>query len=267
MAPSPVLEVLEEVEFRYPQNPLHKYSIPAGLCLHRGEAWCIHGVSGSGKTTLMTLLASLRRLQKGRIRYRFTGGDTVDVHPANWRWVAGPDLWRRIGFAFQRPELLRSLTVAGNLELVSERKAAALFEAEEWAKIAASRVWKVSGGQIQRLGLLRAFGPHQGLTFLDEPTNNLDMRNRQQVIDFVHQGQRDRGLIVVSHDDRFLAGLKADRLLAVREQPGSDGEVLRALCDPPPAVGHGNQSISDDVPHSLPALPPRPASFSTGELL
>jgi len=266
MAPSPVLEVLEEVEFRYPRDPLHRYSIPAGLRLHRGEAWCIHGISGSGKTTLMTLLASLRRLQKGRIRYQFSDGSAVDVHPASWPSVVGPDLWRRLGFAFQRPELLRSLTVAGNLELVSERNAPSLFNADEWAKIADSRIWRISGGQVQRLGLLRAFGPHQGLTFLDEPTNNLDLSNRQEVIEFVRQGRRDRGLIVVSHDDQFLTGLEADRLLVVKEQPCRGEGVVRALCDQRPIASHGDKSVSDEAPHALPAHPPRPAPYSTGEL-
>lgn len=232
MDPTTVIEVLEEVEFRYPEDSRCSYAIPAGLTLSVGEAWCIRGVSGSGKSTLMTLLATLRRLERGKVRYRFTGGDVVEVAPQGWDATVGPDLWRRIGFAFQRPELIRALSVADNLRLALDNGELAqpdLFTADEWRSIAASRAWEISGGQVQRLGLLRAFGRGQDLVFLDEPTNNLDRRNRQAVAEFVQAQRGSRALVVVSHDDDFIRTLAVDRRFDIDETPAPGGGIRRAL--------------------------------------
>lgn len=229
---STILEVLEEVEFRYPEDPRTCYSIPAGLTLSLGEAWCIHGISGSGKSTLMTLLASLRRLGRGKVLYRFSvANDGVEVSPATWDRAVGPALWQRIGFAFQRPELIRALSVADNLRLALgdaplDRE---LFERDEWQRIDASRVWEISGGQVQRLGLLRAFGRGQNLIFLDEPTNNLDRRNRQDVAEFVRARRKTHALVVVSHDEDFVRSLDIDRWFDIKDLDAGNGEVRRAL--------------------------------------
>ncbi len=231
MSDEPVLKILKEIEFSYPEDEQYVYVLPAGLELHAGEAWCIYGVSGSGKSTLMTLLASLRRLGQGTLRYRFGGHDPVEVSPESWEETAGPGLWSRIGFAFQRPELIRALTVKDNLQLVLGEISPeeSLFTPGEWNRIALSKVWQVSGGQVQRLGLMRAFGHDQDLIFLDEPTNNLDRRNRSSVADFVKNKSRDRALIVVSHDDDFVHYLEIDRVFEIREQDSSGGRVRRVL--------------------------------------
>jgi putative ABC transport system ATP-binding protein len=238
MPSTPILEVLEEVEFRYPEDPRTCYSIPAGLTLSVGEAWCIYGISGSGKSTLMTLLASLRRLARGRIRYRFPDA-IVAVTPTTWDQTVGPQLWQRIGFAFQRPELIRALTVTDNLRLAlggGPVDQPPLFDAEkEWKRIAHSRVWEISGGQVQRLGLLRAFGRGQNLIFLDEPTNNLDRRNRQAVADFVRDHRKTHALVVVSHDDDFVRTLDIDCRFEVSDTRADNGEVRRALQAAPAA--------------------------------
>lgn len=230
MTQTKILEVIEDVEFRYPEDENVGYVVPAGLVLHRGEAWCIRGVSGSGKSTLMTLLAALRRFIWGQVAYSFKGEPPVTVSPESWRHRVGPGLWRRIGFAFQRPELIRALDVADNLALVADNGAgASLFEDHEWERIAHSRVWEISGGQIQRLGLMRAFGAGQDLVFLDEPTNNLDRRNRAAVADYVGRLRRDRGLVVVSHDDEFIDTLDIDRVYEIREETEPDGGIRRSL--------------------------------------
>jgi ABC-type lipoprotein export system ATPase subunit len=228
---STIFEVLDEVEFRYPEDPRYSYSIPAGLTLSVGKAWCLYGVSGSGKSTLMTLLAALRRLGKGRVRYHF-GEKAVEVTPATWDQAVGPDLWRHIGFAFQRPELIRALSVTDNLRLAlgnGKLTRPELFPEDEWNSIAGSPVWKISGGQIQRLGLLRAFGRGQNLVFLDEPTNNLDRRNRGAVADFVQAHRETHALVVVSHDDDFIRKLEVDRMFNVEESPATGDGIRRVL--------------------------------------
>lgn len=231
-----LLDIRQDIEFRYSEDHRTTYSISAGLGLHSGEAWCIRGISGSGKSTLLTLLAALRRFDAGRLRYDFPGEPPLDVSAADWKDCVGPDLWRRVGFAFQRPELLRALTVADNLALATSPSSEdSLFEASEWTRIAMSRVWEISGGQIQRLGLMRAFGAHQDLVFLDEPTNNLDQRNRTAVAEFVARRRQSRGLVIVSHDDEFLDHLEIDRLFEVQEHAAGSHTFRRTLVEIDPS--------------------------------
>jgi ABC-type lipoprotein export system ATPase subunit len=264
MPSTPILEVLEEVEFRYPEDPRTCYSIPAGLTLAVGEAWCIYGISGSGKSTLMTLLASLRRLERGRVRYRFSDS-IVAVTPETWTATVGPSLWCRIGFAFQRPEMIRSLSVIDNLRLVLDDGALdhpSLFtEEREWKRIANSRVWEISGGQVQRLGLLRAFGRGQNLVFLDEPTNNLDRRNRDAVAQFVRDHRKTHALVVVSHDEDFVRTLGIDCHLEVSETATPKGDIRRALNVVPAGRSESSrpEAASDD-----PALVPLVAESPEG---
>jgi ABC-type lipoprotein export system ATPase subunit len=252
MTSTPILEVLEEVEFRYPEDPRTCYSIPSGLTLSVGEAWCIYGRSGYGKSTLMTLLASLRRLERGRIRYQFPDA-IVAVTPTTWDQTVGPQLWQRIGFAFQRPELIKALSVTDNLRLAlggGPVDQPPLFKEKEWKGIARSRVWEISGGQVQRLGLLRAFGRGQNLVFLDEPTNNLDRRNREDVADFVQKHRATHALVVVSHDDDFVRSLDIDCRFEVSDTHADNGEVRRAL-QAEPAVSTATASPAanaDPVP-------------------
>lgn len=232
MSSKTILEVREEVEFHYPEDAHCIYSIPAGLKLSLGEAWCLHGISGSGKSTLMTLLASLRRLKRGAIRYWFDVS-RVEVAPEVWESAVGPCLWRRIGFAFQRPELIRALSVEDNLRLAlgtMEISQPPLFDEEEWKRVSSSPVWEISGGQVQRLGLLRAFGLGQSLVFLDEPTNNLDRRNRQAVAEFVQAHRKTHALVVVSHDEEFIQSLEIDRMFEIVESDAKDGCIRRTLC-------------------------------------
>jgi len=261
----PILEVVDEVVFRYPEDPGHRYVLPAGLTLGRGQAWCLYGVSGSGKSTLMTLLAGLRRLDRGCIRYHLPGtepgAEPIELSARSWETVAGPPLWGRIGFAFQRPELIRALTVGDNLALMlgnGHRPGASLFTTEEWRGIAHSRVWKISGGQVQRLGLARAFGAGQPLVFLDEPTNNLDRSNRSAVAELVREQRPHRALVVVSHDEDFLARLGMDEVFEIQEQKGPGGVIDRTL------VRHPSPSPTVGLPGDLEATPPPPETVEGG---
>jgi putative ABC transport system ATP-binding protein len=227
-----VLRVEVELGFRYPRDPECVYRVPAGLALGRGEAWCIAGESGCGKSTVMALLAALRRPEQGRLGYRFGGEEPVEVAAEAWGQRVGPVLWRHIGFAFQRPELVRALSVVENLRLVHGDGAlplAPLFGDSEWRQLAAARAWEISGGQLQRLGLLRAFGAGQDLVFLDEPTNNLDPRNRAAVAAWVREQSRDRALVVVSHDRPFLDSLEIDHFLAIEDRSLGQGRRVRTL--------------------------------------
>lgn len=230
------IEILEQVEFSYPKDDKYIYCIPKGLTILSHNTYCIQGISGSGKSTILTLLAALRRFHKGAIQYTLTtqeAYETIKVTQAKWRKTARPQFWGKIGFSFQKAELVEALTVKENLEIglgkKTEEMALAVFEQKEWDEIKHTQVWKLSGGQTQRLGIIRAFGAKQNIVFMDEPTNNLDQSNRQRVADFIQQYRKDRTIIVVSHDKLFMEMLNVFSLFKVYEEGEFNGHKQRIL--------------------------------------
>lgn len=230
-----LIEVLETVNFLYPEEQKYFYCIPKGVIISQGGTYSISGVSGSGKSTILTLLAGLRRFVKGAVAYHFSPYEDkkIVVSSQNWSKNVGPDFWGNIGFSFQKPELLRALPVKMNLELAlgdkTEEMALALFEPAEWDTIRYSRTWKISGGQIQRLGIIRAFGQNQNLVFMDEPTNNLDRDNREKVVNFISTYGTNKAIVLVSHDKPFLDMLNIEVAFEVYEEKVKQGCVKRIL--------------------------------------
>lgn len=228
-----IIEITQQLEFSYPKNNKYIYCIPTEILINSAKIYSIQGVSGSGKSTILTLLAALRRFNKGVINYHLFG-QQQPIEITSKKWKIGPKFWGKIGFSFQKPELIQALTVKANLEIVlgvtnTEKMALQLFETEEWNDIKNSRIWTLSGGQTQRLGLIRAFGGNQNLVFLDEPTNNLDKSNRTKVVNFIQEYRQDKAIICVSHDKDFLNMLNIDATFEVCEQGQLHGKKQRIL--------------------------------------
>jgi ABC-type lipoprotein export system ATPase subunit len=220
------IEILKQVEFTYPKDDKYIYCIPKGIQISSHKTYSILGISGSGKSTILTLFAALRRFRSGTVRYTFAtqqAYQTIKVSSASWKKFIGPRFWGKIGFSFQNPELLEPFTVKQNLEVAlgrehTEEMALAAFEEKEWNDIKDSRVWKLSGGQKQRLGIIRSFGMNQSVVFMDEPTNNLDKSNRVKIVEFIQKYQKDRSILIVSHDKAFMDLLNIDTTFEVREE-------------------------------------------------
>jgi ABC-type lipoprotein export system ATPase subunit len=218
-----ILEILEPVSFSYPNDEKqYIYCISEGINLLTEQMYSIIGINGSGKSTILTLLAGLRRFNKGKIRYIFSEKKSEEITHYNWKNLAGPQFWGKIGFSFQKPELIRALTVEKNLELMlgdnkTNDMALSLFEDKEWEDVKHSMIWEISGGQVQRLGLIRAFGLNQNLIFVDEPTNNLDKSNREKVIRFIQKYRKNKTVVFVSHDEAFLRELNINTMLEIYE--------------------------------------------------
>jgi len=230
-----LIEIKEQIEFAYQKDRQCVYCIPAGINIVSGKSYSIEGVSGSGKSTILTLLALLRRFHKGEIDYTFPEKKTVTVTNENWNKVAGPDFWGNIGFSFQKPEMIRALTVEKNLELALNKSdrtmemILSLFEKKEWNEIKGLRVWNISGGQAQRVGIIRSFGINQPIVFMDEPTNNLDKSNRKKVTYFINKYRENRTIVFVSHDTDFLQRLNVSTIFRIFEESGIKGEKRRIL--------------------------------------
>lgn len=181
------------------------------LEIKRGEIVCVLGESGGGKTTLLNLLARIDTPSSGEILWEERDGRLPVV-----------------SYAFQEPLLLPNLSALKNLTFVGgekERCKALLAEANlSYAEN--RRPFALSGGEKQRVSLLRAFIPPFDLLLADEPFSALDPVAKERMISAFKKrvkeeaGECEVAAVFVTHSVKEAVGL-ADRIVVIK-----DGEIV-----------------------------------------
>jgi putative ABC transport system ATP-binding protein len=176
------------------------------LVVEQGEFVAITGPSGCGKSTLLHLLGGITRPTSGRVLL-----EGVDIAGLDDDALAAIRR-RRIGFVFQRYNLLPELTLVENvaLPLVLDGAGDAASDAAAREALAAvgmdhragHRPDELSGGEQQRGAIARALICKPAIVLADEPTGALDSVNSQRVMDLLARLVRDRGqtVVLVTHD-------------------------------------------------------------------
>ncbi len=176
---------------------------PVDLALPRGGALAVVGPSGSGKSTLLKLLIGLERPDAGAVRYDGRPLERVDLLA----------LRRRVGYLVQGGGLFPHLTARENAALVARwlgwdapRVEARIAELADLARLPGD-VWsrhpsQLSGGQAQRVALVRALVLDPEAVLLDEPLGALDPVTRAELQDdlaaaFARLGKT---VVLVTHD-------------------------------------------------------------------
>lgn len=195
------------------------------LSVDDGEFVAVIGQSGSGKSTLMNILGCLDVPTKGR--YLLSGRDMSRVSPA----VGASVRSRQIGFIFQGFHLIPSLTAEENVELPLIYRGMRREERRNRASEALRRVGlsermrhrpsELSGGQQQRVAIARALAASPPLILADEPTGNLDSASGAQIMDMLHELNRDGHTVVLITHDQAIANT-APRRIVIR-----DGRVVQ----------------------------------------
>lgn len=172
-----------------------------------GALTLIKGPSGSGKTTLLAILGSLRQPDHGSV---WVLDENATEMPDSRRTALRR---KTIGFVFQAFRLFQSLSALDNVAIVSEldghvpnrelaRSRLAELGLERKQKLYPG---ELSGGEKQRVAIARALMTNPHILLADEPTASLDSASSLQICALLQQlAHRDgRGVVVVSHDDRW----------------------------------------------------------------
>ncbi|WP_284163408.1 molybdenum ABC transporter ATP-binding protein [Frigidibacter sp. SD6-1] len=268
-----------DLAFRLPHGPR---GIEIDLTLPATGLTAIFGPSGAGKSSILRAIAGFERTG-GLIRF---GEET---------WEDGrrftPPHRRRIGMVFQSPRLFDHLDVAGNLAYAA-RRAGCLQDLRPTAEafgltpLLSRRPATLSGGEAQRVALVRTLLSRPRLLLMDEPLSALDAASRAAILPLIERLRDEARLpiLYVSHSLAEVARL-ATRTVALAEgRVRAQGATAEVLADPRAAPAFGSEepgsliearyagaepqglcrlSLSDGS-LILPALTPEPAP---GEIL
>jgi putative ABC transport system ATP-binding protein len=189
------------------------------LDIGRGEFVALLGQSGCGKSTLLNLLGGIDLPDAGQIH--IADRTLTDLSEAERTWFRR----RRIGFVFQFFNLIPTLTVEENLLLPLELNGLATAERRDRALELLDRVGlsdrrrsfpeRLSGGEQQRLAILRALVHEPWLLLADEPTGNLDTATGERVLELLLSLHRQVATTVVMVTHSQDIARRADRVLVM----------------------------------------------------
>jgi putative ABC transport system ATP-binding protein len=198
--------------------------------VQKGEFVSIVGPSGSGKSTLFYILGGLTRATSGRVL--IDGADFAQLSDAQRTEMRK----RKIGFVFQKFNLLPTLSAKGNIEIAREIAGRdgkdSDFEQRVTQMLGIAdrldhRPSEMSGGEQQRVALARALINHPSIVLADEPTGNLDSRNSEIVLNMLRDTNQKFGqtVLMITHNPEA-AGV-GDRIIHMR-----DGTIVTPSEDP-----------------------------------
>ncbi|MCR5529245.1 MAG: ABC transporter ATP-binding protein [Saccharofermentans sp.] len=195
------------------------------LSIESGDFTVIMGASGSGKSTLLYALAGMDKPSMGKV---FFGEEDISSYSNDQLAMFRR---RNCGFVFQSIYLLENMNVIDNIltgALVVQKNSPALVSR---VKTLLGRVgigeelWKkypnqLSGGECQRVGIVRAVVNEPRVLFADEPTGALDSSSGQAVLDVFTSLHNDgQSIVMVTHDIK--TALRGNRVIYLR-----DGSVV-----------------------------------------
>lgn len=198
-----------------------------------GQFVTLVGPSGSGKSTLFHILGGLTRASSGTVL--IDGIDFSSLGDADRTKLRK----KRIGFVFQRFNLLPTLTARGNIEIALEiaglEKGSERQRMDELAGLLGitGRLdhlpSQLSGGEQQRVAIARALITRPAIILADEPTGNLDTANSDAVLGMLRRSNQQfrQTVLMITHNPE--AAAIGDRILHIRDGRLVDGETAAQL--------------------------------------
>lgn len=191
------------------------------LNIKPSEVVSIVGPSGAGKTTLLQILGTLSKPDSGTLTI---DGNQIEKLGDN---ALSDFRNRKIGFVFQFHHLLPEFTALENVMIPAliarrdrrevEREALELLKMMELADRITHKPSALSGGEQQRVAIARALINRPALLLADEPSGNLDSKNRDHIHSLFFRLREEFGqtTLIVTHDESLAA--MADRKISMRD--------------------------------------------------
>lgn len=162
----------------------------------------ISGDSGSGKSTLLNMIGGIEKPNSGSIIV-----DGFDVTKDKNKNCFFADT---VGFLFQNFALLENKTVKENLKLIKKSSRTDVSLKEALSRVGLlnevnKKVYQLSGGEQQRVALARLVMKKCSVVLADEPTGSLDKKNRDIVMNLLHElNEEGKTVIIVTHDQSII---------------------------------------------------------------
>ena len=162
----------------------------------------ISGDSGSGKSTLLNMIGGIEKPNSGSIIV-----DGFDVTKDKNKNCFFADT---VGFLFQNFALLENKTVKENLKLIKKSSRTDVSLKEALSRVGLlnevnKKVYQLSGGEQQRVALARLMMKKCSVVLADEPTGSLDKKNRDIVMNLLHElNEEGKTVIIVTHDQSII---------------------------------------------------------------
>lgn len=196
----------------------------------------IVGKSGSGKSTLLNIIGGIDKYDSGEliITESYYNDGKLVKETLNTKNFTKKDYnnYRNsyVGFIFQEFNVIKGLTVYENIALSLElqhknikqyhNKIKEIINKVGLAGKEKRRINQLSGGEKQRVAIARAIIKDPRIIIADEPTGNLDAKNRDIVMNILKDLSKDKLVLIVTHD-KELASLYGDRKITIK-----DGEIV-----------------------------------------
>ena len=177
------------------------------LDINDGEICLIYGNSGVGKSTLLSIVGTLESPTSGDV---FIEEELIDFNK-DLSYIRS----QKLGFVFQNNFLLPEFSVIENLivpQLIngksfseSKKNSLEMLSILKLEKIKDRFYNQISGGEKQRVSLVRSLVNDPLLVIADEPTANLDEKNCKQILDLIVKLNKEmnKSFLIATHDERF----------------------------------------------------------------
>lgn len=182
------------------------------LSVPKGSFITLAGPSGAGKSTILKICARLLTPSSGELLYN--GRDAFSMAPQDYR--------RHVSYCFQQPVLFGE-TVADNLNFPfqirnqapdQERQHALLEQVNLPADYLSKNIASLSGGEKQRIALIRNLMFEPEVLLLDEVTTGLDVANKQIVHQLIKNYGQKGTILAITHDQEELA--QAEKIVTIK---------------------------------------------------
>ena len=196
----------KKISFSYPSNS-REIIKNLSFKINKGEILGISGDSGIGKTTLAEIILGLQNPSSGKI---LLNNKKINLTKSNFRNI--------ISYIPQKTFLFDA-TIDENITLfeknVDYKKLNLIkkicninFEKKGKNSFVGETGNKLSGGQIQRIGIARGLYRNHSILILDEPTSSLDKTNENLIIKNILKFKKNNTLIIISHNPKILSFCK-----------------------------------------------------------